>query len=89
VRFADRFGAGSTFDVVLNSLAGEFIDASLDLLPTAAGSWRWARPTSATRTAAAGDPPAASGYHVYDIRAMTHAETGVRGRTPTGCSEIH
>ena len=46
--FAEKF-AGDV-DVVLNSLAGEFIDASLrPAAARAAGSSRWARPTSATR----------------------------------------
>ena len=54
LEFRERFLAatdGRGMDVVLNSLAGEFVDASLDLLGRAAGagaSSRWARPTSAT-----------------------------------------
>ena len=39
---------GGGVDVVLNSLAGEFVDASLRLLPGGAGSSRWAKPTSVT-----------------------------------------
>ena len=35
-------------DVVLNSLAGEFVDASLDLLPRGGRFLEWARRTSAT-----------------------------------------
>ena len=40
---------GRGVDVVLNSLAGEFVDASLRLLPRVAGLSSWAKPTSAMR----------------------------------------
>jgi len=51
VEFEDAFRAatgGRGVDVVLDSLAGEFVDASLRLTVPVAGSWRWARPTSVT-----------------------------------------
>ncbi|MCF2435698.1 hypothetical protein LV779_19010 [Streptomyces thinghirensis] len=47
--FRDRFRAttgGRGVDVVLDSLAGEFVDASSTCCRAVAGSWRWARPTS-------------------------------------------
>ncbi|MFC7589584.1 zinc-binding dehydrogenase [Nonomuraea antimicrobica] len=46
--FARTF-AGRGMDVVLNSLAGEFTDASSTSSPVVAGSLRWARPTGAPR----------------------------------------
>ncbi|MFC7589590.1 polyketide synthase dehydratase domain-containing protein [Nonomuraea antimicrobica] len=45
--FARTF-AGHGMDVVLNSLAGEFTDASSTSSPTVAGSSRWARPICVT-----------------------------------------
>lgn len=50
-RFAEFIAATGEagFDVVLNSLAGEFTDASLRLLAPGVDSSRWARPTCAIR----------------------------------------
>ncbi|MEK8168979.1 zinc-binding dehydrogenase [Streptomyces sp. M19] len=68
VDFAERVLAatdGRGVDVVLNSLTGEFIDASLRLLRAAAGSSRWAGPTRATPS---GWPPTTRGA-VRGVRA--------------------
>ena len=49
---------GRGVDIVLDSLAGEFVDASLRLVPAGAHSWKWARPTFATRSTVASQHPA-------------------------------
>ncbi|MFD0381482.1 zinc-binding dehydrogenase [Streptomyces stramineus] len=41
---------GRGVDVVLNALAGEFVDASLRVTAPGGASWRWARPTSVIRS---------------------------------------
>ena len=45
--FGERFAGG--VDVVLNSLAGDLTDAGCGCWARAGCSWRWARPTCATR----------------------------------------
>ncbi|OOK66399.1 zinc-binding dehydrogenase family protein [Mycobacterium kansasii] len=44
-----RTTGGAGVDVVLNSLAGEFVDASLRLLSRAGASSKWAKPIFAIR----------------------------------------
>lgn len=52
LEFEDKFRSvtgGAGMDVVLDSLAGEFVDASLRLAAPGGMFLKWARPTSATR----------------------------------------
>ena len=73
--FADemlRRTGGRGVDVVLNSLTGEFIPASLGACAAAAGSWRSASAASGTRTGGR-RPPATLDYPV-STSAMSRAE---------------
>lgn len=69
---------GRGVDVVLDSLAGEFIDASLRLLPRGGGSSRWARPTSATPTPWPPSTPASA------TRRSTSSRPAVSGSARSG-----
>lgn len=56
--FEQKFGAApGGMDVVLNSLAGEFNDASLRLLAPAGGSSKWVRRTCGIPTSSRGPIP--------------------------------
>ena len=79
-----RSPAGRGMDVVLDSLAGEFVDASLRLVaPRRACSWRWARPTSATPRGRAGISGCAL-PRLRPVRARPSADAPVDARRSRG-----
>ncbi|EUA44477.1 phenolphthiocerol synthesis polyketide synthase type I Pks15/1 domain protein [Mycobacterium xenopi 3993] len=83
LEFEDKFRAvtgGRGMDVVLDSLAGEFVDASLRLVAPAESFWRWARPTSATQRGGPQHPACATAPSTYSNRPGTHASIPARTR---------
>ena len=69
LEFEDKFRAvtgGRGVDVVLDSLSGDFVDASLRLVAPAGYSWRWARPTSANAETVDRDHPGVR-YRAFDL----------------------
>ncbi|QKW65461.1 type I polyketide synthase [Streptomyces sp. NA03103] len=88
--FADRFleaTDGRGVDVVLNSLAGEFVDASLRLLPRG-GRFLEMGKTDIRDAAEVADGHPGVDYRAYDLTTLARTEPGTPGAAPERLRDI-
>ncbi|MFD3827182.1 SDR family NAD(P)-dependent oxidoreductase, partial [Streptomyces sp. NPDC058625] len=78
---------GAGVDVVLNSLTGEFIDASLRLLPGGGRFLEMGKTDIRDKARVEADRPGVT-YHVYDLTTLARTEPGTPGADPERMREI-
>ncbi|MET8830567.1 SDR family NAD(P)-dependent oxidoreductase, partial [Streptomyces sp. NPDC004608] len=78
---------GTGMDVVLNSLTGEFIDASLRLLSVGGRFLEMGKTDVREKGRVEAEWPGV-GYHVYDLTTLARTEPGVPGADPERMREI-
>ncbi|MEV7286398.1 SDR family NAD(P)-dependent oxidoreductase, partial [Streptomyces sp. NPDC093252] len=78
---------GAGVDVVLNSLTGEFIDASLRLLSAGGRFLEMGKTDVRDKAGVEAERPGVA-YHVYDLTTLARTEPGVPGADPERMREI-